>query len=169
MSSSDHLTSSLTVPPACLHSLLRVWRSVCSTPRVCVSVLVLLSPACCRYVTEFVDLGNVSALRTFRVLRALKTISVIPGEEAKRTRPAGACWEISVCNHILRTTCFYFQYTQVVRRMYFLIAEWTSEVEHKMKRSSHSERKNGSSIQLQAQLPVSIHGQQFSKRASREI
>ncbi|KAL8183411.1 UNVERIFIED_CONTAM: hypothetical protein K2H54_040003 [Gekko kuhli] len=32
-----------------------------------------------QYVTEFVDLGNVSALRTFRVLRALKTISVIPG------------------------------------------------------------------------------------------
>nr|XP_012779902.2 sodium channel protein type 2 subunit alpha isoform X1 [Maylandia zebra]XP_012779903.2 sodium channel protein type 2 subunit alpha isoform X1 [Maylandia zebra] len=31
------------------------------------------------YVTEFVDMGNVSALRTFRVLRALKTISVIPG------------------------------------------------------------------------------------------
>nr|XP_025033581.1 sodium channel protein type 1 subunit alpha-like [Pelodiscus sinensis] len=30
------------------------------------------------YVTEFVNLGNVSALRTFRVLRALKTISVIP-------------------------------------------------------------------------------------------
>ncbi|KAL1021928.1 hypothetical protein UPYG_G00020030 [Umbra pygmaea] len=32
------------------------------------------------YVTEFVNLGNVSALRTFRVLRALKTISVIPGK-----------------------------------------------------------------------------------------
>ncbi|KAI7808660.1 putative sodium channel [Triplophysa rosa] len=31
------------------------------------------------YVTEFVDLGKVSALRAFRVLRALKTISVIPG------------------------------------------------------------------------------------------
>uniref|UniRef100_A0A2K6G5P8 Sodium channel protein n=1 Tax=Propithecus coquereli TaxID=379532 RepID=A0A2K6G5P8_PROCO len=31
------------------------------------------------YVTEFVNLGNFSALRTFRVLRALKTISVIPG------------------------------------------------------------------------------------------
>ncbi|XP_013912304.1 PREDICTED: sodium channel protein type 1 subunit alpha isoform X2 [Thamnophis sirtalis] len=31
------------------------------------------------YITEFVKLGNVSALRTFRVLRALKTISVIPG------------------------------------------------------------------------------------------
>jgi hypothetical protein len=32
-----------------------------------------------RYLTEFVDMGNVSALRTFRVLRALKTITVIPG------------------------------------------------------------------------------------------
>lgn len=31
------------------------------------------------YLTEFVDLGNISALRTFRVLRALKTITVIPG------------------------------------------------------------------------------------------
>ncbi|XP_039180232.1 sodium channel protein type 5 subunit alpha-like isoform X4 [Crotalus tigris] len=31
------------------------------------------------YITEFVDVGNVSALRTFRVLRALKTISVISG------------------------------------------------------------------------------------------
>ncbi|TRY93524.1 hypothetical protein DNTS_032377 [Danionella cerebrum] len=31
------------------------------------------------YVTEFVVLGSVSALRAFRVLRALKTISVIPG------------------------------------------------------------------------------------------
>uniref|UniRef100_A0A4W5QGW8 Sodium channel protein n=1 Tax=Hucho hucho TaxID=62062 RepID=A0A4W5QGW8_9TELE len=40
---------------------------------------VCLTFTCCRYVTEFVDLGNVSALRTFRVLRALKTISVIPG------------------------------------------------------------------------------------------
>uniref|UniRef100_UPI0037E71A3F sodium channel protein type 4 subunit alpha B n=1 Tax=Semicossyphus pulcher TaxID=241346 RepID=UPI0037E71A3F len=31
------------------------------------------------YLTEVVDLGNVSVLRTFRVLRALKTITVIPG------------------------------------------------------------------------------------------
>ncbi|KAI3359451.1 hypothetical protein L3Q82_013761, partial [Scortum barcoo] len=31
------------------------------------------------YLTEFVDLGNVSVLRAFRVLRALKTITVIPG------------------------------------------------------------------------------------------
>ncbi|MCI4374972.1 hypothetical protein PGIGA_G00103740 [Pangasianodon gigas] len=31
------------------------------------------------YITEFVNLGNVSALRTFRVLRALKTVAVIPG------------------------------------------------------------------------------------------
>lgn len=45
----------------------------------CGSVLCVILP-CYRYITEFVDLGNVSALRTFRVLRALKTISVIPGE-----------------------------------------------------------------------------------------
>ncbi|NXC01610.1 SCN5A protein, partial [Orthonyx spaldingii] len=31
------------------------------------------------YVGEFVNVGSVSPLRTFRVLRALKTISVIPG------------------------------------------------------------------------------------------
>nr|XP_025039134.1 sodium channel protein type 5 subunit alpha-like isoform X2 [Pelodiscus sinensis] len=31
------------------------------------------------YVGEFSDLGNVSVLRTFRVLRALKTISILPG------------------------------------------------------------------------------------------
>ncbi|XP_052827737.1 sodium channel protein para isoform X6 [Octopus bimaculoides] len=31
------------------------------------------------YLTEVVDLGNLSALRTFRVLRALKTVAVIPG------------------------------------------------------------------------------------------
>ncbi|KAF7692502.1 hypothetical protein HF521_010112 [Silurus meridionalis] len=41
--------------------------------------LTLFTSTIKRYVTEFVDLGNVSALRTFRVLRALKTISVIPG------------------------------------------------------------------------------------------
>ena len=44
-----------------------------------VTVLCVTFP-CYRYTTEFVDLGNVSALRTFRVLRALKTISVISGE-----------------------------------------------------------------------------------------
>uniref|UniRef100_A0A3Q2G995 Sodium channel protein n=1 Tax=Cyprinodon variegatus TaxID=28743 RepID=A0A3Q2G995_CYPVA len=31
------------------------------------------------YVTEFADIGNLSVLRTFRVLRTLKAISVIPG------------------------------------------------------------------------------------------
>ncbi|KTG42585.1 hypothetical protein cypCar_00003250 [Cyprinus carpio] len=51
--------------------------------RVCILVFFSFLPPCsgqALYVTEFVDLGNVSALRTFRVLRALKTISVIPGE-----------------------------------------------------------------------------------------
>lgn len=71
-----------------------VWLSVV-IPSVCVCFLCFCLPACCRYVTEFVDLGNVSALRTFRVLRALKTISVIPGEptqaeqEIKRTPHRG--------------------------------------------------------------------------------
>ncbi|CAF3645565.1 unnamed protein product [Rotaria sp. Silwood1] len=31
------------------------------------------------YITFFVNLGNVSVLRTFRVLRALKTVAVVPG------------------------------------------------------------------------------------------
>ena len=32
-----------------------------------------------RYITMVVDLGNVSVLRTFRVLRALKTVAIVPG------------------------------------------------------------------------------------------
>lgn len=46
----------------------------------CVVTVLCVNFPCYRYTTEFVDLGNVSALRTFRVLRALKTISVISGE-----------------------------------------------------------------------------------------
>lgn len=32
------------------------------------------------YVTMGVDLGNLAALRTFRVLRALKTVAIVPGK-----------------------------------------------------------------------------------------
>ena len=32
-----------------------------------------------RYITIIIDLGNLAALRTFRVLRALKTVAVVPG------------------------------------------------------------------------------------------
>ncbi|KAI2660901.1 Sodium channel protein type 2 subunit alpha [Labeo rohita] len=60
------------------------------------------------YVTEFVDLGSVSALRAFRVLRALKTISVIPGNHyfptgkkdaliCGKSTDAGQCPENYVC------------------------------------------------------------------------
>jgi hypothetical protein len=36
--------------------------------------------ACCRYVTMvFKDISGLSAFRTFRVLRALKTVAVVPG------------------------------------------------------------------------------------------
>ena len=34
-----------------------------------------------RYLTMGIDLGNLAALRTFRVLRALKTVAIIPGTE----------------------------------------------------------------------------------------
>ena len=38
------------------------------------------------YLTMGIDLGNLAALRTFRVLRALKTVAIIPGKlDAKRT------------------------------------------------------------------------------------
>ena len=32
------------------------------------------------YLTSFIDMGNLAGLRTFRVLRALKTVSIMPGE-----------------------------------------------------------------------------------------
>lgn len=32
------------------------------------------------YVTMGIDLGNLAALRTFRVLRALKTVAIVPGK-----------------------------------------------------------------------------------------
>lgn len=38
------------------------------------------------------DLGNISALRTFRVLRALKTITVIPGTGEEQGPSAWASW-----------------------------------------------------------------------------
>ena len=40
-----------------------------------------------RYLTMVIkDLGNLSALRTFRVLRALKTVAVIPGTTILTTK-----------------------------------------------------------------------------------
>lgn len=39
-----------------------------------------------------IDLGNLAALRTFRVLRALKTVAIIPGKALKARRsPARTC------------------------------------------------------------------------------
>ena len=75
------------VPPWSSMVVVMVVSCVCAYVCLCYSacfvswcsVLCVILPRY-RYITEFVDLGNVSALRTFRVLRALKTISVIPGE-----------------------------------------------------------------------------------------
>lgn len=43
--------------------------------------------------TFLVDLGNVAVLRTFRVLRALKTVAVVPGNHT---------WMIIVENHLCK-------------------------------------------------------------------
>ena len=64
-------SDSLSVSPTPSSDRVSYWRVVTVS---CVNF------PCYRYTTEFVDLGNVSALRTFRVLRALKTIAVISGE-----------------------------------------------------------------------------------------
>ena len=57
-----------------------------------------------RYITMGIDLGNLAALRTFRVLRALKTVAIIPGKyifkypflfDHKKHCPAlGVTWEL---------------------------------------------------------------------------
>ena len=39
-----------------------------------------------RYLTMGIDLGNLAALRTFRVLRALKTVAIIPGKHRFSTK-----------------------------------------------------------------------------------
>lgn len=80
----------------------------------CMTSLFFLSPiliTCafqsCRYITEFVNLGNVSALRTFRVLRALKTISVIPGKAASAPPRRRAAPAIPVlCAWLFVVPCF---------------------------------------------------------------
>ena len=36
---------------------------------------------CTGYLTSFVEMGNLAGLRTFRVLRALKTVSIMPGTD----------------------------------------------------------------------------------------
>ena len=35
------------------------------------------------YLTSFIDMGNLAGLRTFRVLRALKTVSIMPGKKGR--------------------------------------------------------------------------------------
>ena len=39
-----------------------------------------------------IDLGNLAALRTFRVLRALKTVAIIPGKTALFYLHISACF-----------------------------------------------------------------------------
>lgn len=51
----------------------------------------------CRFLTEFIKVGNLQALRTFRVLRALKTISVIPGKRFLNLRRQRKSHRVAVC------------------------------------------------------------------------
>ena len=37
------------------------------------------------YLTTFIDMGNLAGLRTFRVLRALKTVSIMPGQSQSKS------------------------------------------------------------------------------------
>ena len=37
----------------------------------------------CSYITMAFPMGNLAALRTFRVLRALKTVAVVPGKRPR--------------------------------------------------------------------------------------
>lgn len=46
-------------------------------------MLLPLPPHVHSYVTMGIDLGNLAALRTFRVLRALKTVAIVPGIRCK--------------------------------------------------------------------------------------
>lgn len=58
--------------------------NLCLIPHVCLNLSFIfpLSFVLMRnsYVTMGIDLGNLAALRTFRVLRALKTVAIVPGE-----------------------------------------------------------------------------------------
>ena len=56
-------------------------RFYCYYSSVCIRIKVYLNKNIyfIRYITIVVNLGNVSVLRTFRVLRALKTVAVVPG------------------------------------------------------------------------------------------
>jgi len=64
----------------------------CVYIRICISTCI-----CCpqpindlytkrSYVTMGIDLGNLAALRTFRVLRALKTVAIVPGMKSAYER-----------------------------------------------------------------------------------
>ena len=45
------------------------------------------------YLTSFIEMGNLAGLRTFRVLRALKTISILPSKCNCLIFPFKIFWE----------------------------------------------------------------------------
>jgi len=59
---------------------------------------------CCSYITMAFPMGNLAALRTFRVLRALKTVAVVPGKRSRSLRTL-YCENVRVhnnsCHHLV--------------------------------------------------------------------
>lgn len=49
------------------------------------------------YLTSFIEMGNLAGLRTFRVLRALKTVAILPSKQ----------FFSYVCTMYTRTTMYY--------------------------------------------------------------
>lgn len=60
------------------------------------------------YVTLAVTIGNLAGLRTFRVLRALKTVSIIPGTCLKAFLCSLSCLVFSHLNATFYYIIFYF-------------------------------------------------------------
>lgn len=50
------------------------------------------------YATIGMEVGNLAGLRTFRVLRALKTVSIMPGKYIKKGTPFNCSFSI-ICNN----------------------------------------------------------------------
>ena len=57
------------------------------------------------YLTSFIEMGNLAGLRTFRVLRALKTISILPGKHLYP--PNYFFWPVNIYQICIRITSAY--------------------------------------------------------------
>ena len=71
------------------------------------------------YLTSFIEMGNLAGLRTFRVLRALKTVAILPSKSSHTRKFAHNDNFINadiICMYIYSNKC-----SKVVLSMYFNI------------------------------------------------